>query len=84
EFRPVLMVILASGIGMLPLALGTGIGSENRVGIGTASVGGIFVAGLLTLILIPVMYNLFTGWRKEPARLDSMAKNLHENDAHID
>jgi len=65
EFRPVLMVILASGIGMLPMATGTGIGSENRMGIGIASVGGILVAGLLTLIMIPVTYILFTGWRKK-------------------
>jgi len=71
EFRPVLMVILASGIGMLPLALGTGIGSENRVGIGTASVGGIFVAGILTLTLIPVMYIAFTGWRKRKSAVNA-------------
>ncbi|HRT30555.1 MAG TPA: efflux RND transporter permease subunit [Kiritimatiellia bacterium] len=65
EFRAVLMVILASGIGMIPLATGTGIGSENRVGIGVASVGGIFMAGILTLTLLPVTYALFTGWRRK-------------------
>ena len=37
EFRPVLMVVLASGLGMLPMAIGRGIGSENRAGIGTAA-----------------------------------------------
>jgi HAE1 family hydrophobic/amphiphilic exporter-1 len=41
EFRPVLMVVLASGLGMLPIAIDNGIGSENRAGIGIASVGGI-------------------------------------------
>ena len=61
QFRPVLMVILASGLGMLPLAMSKGIGSEMRAGIGWASVGGIIVAGLLTLLILPILYNLFTG-----------------------
>jgi hydrophobic/amphiphilic exporter-1 (mainly G- bacteria), HAE1 family len=61
EFRPVLMVVLASGLGMLPIALSHGIGSENRMGIGIASVGGILVAGVLTLTVLPLVYTLFTG-----------------------
>ena len=65
QFRPVVMVVLASALGMLPLALSQGIGSENRVGIGTASVFGILVAGALTLVLIPVLWVLFT---RKPAR----------------
>ena len=48
------MVIVASGLGMLPIALSTGIGAVNRVGIGAASVGGILVAGALTLTLLPM------------------------------
>ncbi|HOE37360.1 MAG TPA: efflux RND transporter permease subunit [Kiritimatiellia bacterium] len=61
EFRPVLMVVLASGLGMLPIALSRGIGSESRAGIGIASVGGIIVAGILTLTALPMIYTLFTG-----------------------
>ena len=64
QFRPVVMVVLASALGMLPLALSQGIGSENRVGIGTASVFGILVAGALTLILIPMIWVFFS--RKSP------------------
>jgi HAE1 family hydrophobic/amphiphilic exporter-1 len=60
QFRPVLMVVLASGLGMLPIALSTGIGAENRTGIGIASVGGILVAGLLTLTILPLVYTLTT------------------------
>ena len=52
-FRAVLMVIVASGLGMLPIALSTGIGAVNRVGIGAASVGGIIVAGALTFLVVP-------------------------------
>ncbi len=65
QFRPVLMVVLASGLGMLPIALSTGIGSENRAGIGIASVGGILVAGALAIVIIPLIYTLFTGKPKE-------------------
>ena len=60
QFRPVLMVVLASGLGMLPIALSSGIGSENRVGIGIASVGGIIVAGILTITVLPLIYTLTT------------------------
>lgn len=52
-FRAVLMVVVASGLGMLPIAMSTGIGSVNRVGIGAASFGGILVAGALTLLVLP-------------------------------
>ncbi len=70
-FRPVLMVILASGLGMLPMAIGTGIGSENRAGIGIASVAGVLVAGVLTMTVLPLIYTLFTGRPKG----ESLAKS---------
>jgi len=60
QFRPALMLILASGLGMLPIALSAGIGSENRIGMGVASVGGILVAGLFTLTVLPVITALFS------------------------
>ena len=59
QFRPVLMIILAAGLGMLPLAMGTGSGSENRSAIGIASVGGVLVSGLLTITAMPIIYALF-------------------------
>jgi hydrophobic/amphiphilic exporter-1 (mainly G- bacteria), HAE1 family len=60
QFRPVLMVVLASGLGMLPLAMDTGLGAENRAGIGIASVGGVIMAGILTITILPLCYTLFT------------------------
>lgn len=63
-FRAVIMVILASGIGMLPMALSNGISSEMRRGIGIASTGGIVVSGLLSIIIIPLLYVFFT--KKQP------------------
>jgi HAE1 family hydrophobic/amphiphilic exporter-1 len=60
QFRPVVMITLAAVLGMLPLATSRGIGAELRTGVGIASVGGILVSGLLTLILLPILYDLFT------------------------
>ena len=45
---------------MLPLAKRAGIGVELRNGGGIASVGGILVSGVLTLLVMPLVYDLFT------------------------
>ncbi len=65
-FRAVLMVIAASGLGMMPIAMASGIGAVNRIGIGAASVGGIVVSGLLTITVLPLVYVFFT--RKSPKK----------------
>jgi len=60
RFRPIVMITLAAVLGMLPLALGRGIGAEMRNGVGIASAGGILISGVLALIVIPILYDLFT------------------------
>ncbi|HPG66709.1 MAG TPA: efflux RND transporter permease subunit [Candidatus Hydrogenedentes bacterium] len=60
QFRPIVMITVAAVLGMLPLALGRGIGSEMRNAIGIASVGGILVSGILTLVVVPILYDLMT------------------------
>jgi len=60
EFRAVIMVTMAAILGMLPLAIATGLASELTVGIGVASVGGIAISSVLTLFVIPIIYVLFT------------------------
>ncbi len=60
RFRPIIMTTIAAVLGMMPLAVSRGIGAELRNSIGVASVGGILVSGVLTLILLPVLYSLFT------------------------
>lgn len=59
RFRPIVMTTVAAVLGMLPLAVSRGIGAEMRNGIGVASVGGILVSGILTLIMVPVLHGLF-------------------------
>ena len=60
RFRPIAMITLAAVLGMLPLALGRGIGAEMRNGVGIASVGGILISGILTLVVMPIVFDLFT------------------------
>ena len=60
RFRPIAMITFAAVLGMLPLAVSRGIGAEMRNGVGIASVGGILVSGVLTLVVMPVLYDLFT------------------------
>lgn len=59
KFRPILMTSLASVIGMLPMAFGTGIGSELRSNCGLGVVGGLTFAAIMTLYLIPALYFKF-------------------------
>ncbi|HTL51939.1 MAG TPA: efflux RND transporter permease subunit [Planctomycetota bacterium] len=58
RLRPILMTTLAMIFGMLPIALGTGSGSESRAPMAVAVIGGLTTSTLLTLIVVPVVYSL--------------------------
>ncbi|MFA5617803.1 MAG: multidrug efflux RND transporter permease subunit [Syntrophorhabdaceae bacterium] len=56
RFRPIMMTTMAALLGALPLALGSGVGSELRRPLGITIVGGLVISQMLTLYTTPVMY----------------------------
>jgi multidrug efflux pump len=57
RFRPILMTTISTVFGALPLVLASGAGAESRAAIGTVIIGGMSFASLLTLFVIPVLYD---------------------------
>lgn len=68
RFRPIMMTTMAALIGTLPIALGTGTGSEARRPLGIAIVGGLVFSQILTLYLTPVFYTYMEAWRQKFVR----------------
>ena len=73
RFRPIMMTTMAALLGGLPLAFGTGIGSELRRPLGIAMVGGLLVSQVLTLYTTPVIYIFFDGLAQRFSRRKSRA-----------
>jgi len=59
RFRPILMTTMAALLGAVPLALGTGTGSELRQPLGITMIGGLIISQMLTLFTTPVIYLFF-------------------------
>ncbi len=68
RFRPIMMTTMAALLGGLPLALGSGFGSELRRPLGIAMVGGLLVSQALTLYTTPVIYIFFDNLAQRIAR----------------
>ncbi len=65
RLRPVLMTALVASLGFLPMMLATGRGAEVQRPLATVVVGGILSSTALTLLVLPVLYRLFSRERKE-------------------
>lgn len=66
RLRPILMTTLATILGMIPVAVGLGVGSELRAPMAIAIIGGLITSTLLSLIVVPVVYVLLDRWRRPP------------------
>ncbi len=60
RLRPVLMTAFTTALGLIPMLLATGIGSEVQKPLATVVVGGLFSSTLLTLFVLPVLYSAFS------------------------
>jgi heavy metal efflux system protein len=65
RLRPVLMTATVATLGMLPAAIHTGVGSDVQRGIATVVVGGLAIATLLTLFVLPSMYHVIEHWAEQ-------------------
>jgi len=73
RFRPIMMTTMAALLGALPLAFGTGTGSELRRPLGITLVGGLMLSQLLTLYTTPVIYLFFDAVAKKISALRGRA-----------
>ncbi len=62
RLRPIVMTTFSTILGMLPIALGWGAGSELRQPMAVAIIGGLITSSLLSLIVVPVIYTLLEDW----------------------
>jgi multidrug efflux pump len=58
RLRPIVMTVVSTILGAVPLALATGAGAESRSAIGIVVIGGLGIASALTLFVTPVLYDL--------------------------
>jgi multidrug efflux pump len=81
RLRPILMTTISTMLGAVPLVLAFGAGAESRQAIGTVIIGGLMFAGLLTLFLTPVLYNLLAPYTRPRGYVE---KRLAQELAHPD
>ncbi len=78
RLRPVLMTALVASLGFVPMALATGTGSEVQKPLATVVIGGLVTSTLLTLIVLPALYRMFTAW--DPSGLPEPQQEPWESD----
>ena len=64
RLRPILMTTIATIVGLIPMAIGIGEGSETNLPLARAVIGGLTVSTFFTLFLVPALYSIADRWRK--------------------
>ena len=83
RFRPVLMTGISTIFGALPLVMAVGAGAESRISIGVVIIGGLLFATVLTLFIIPLLYNWLAGYASSAnAIAERLDRELPEGESH--
>ena len=77
RLRPILMTSFTTLLGMLPLAISHGEGSEIWRPLGISIIGGLFFSMLISLIIVPVIYSLFAHAKKRREENNKIPQELH-------
>ncbi|MGB0749016.1 MAG: efflux RND transporter permease subunit [Magnetospiraceae bacterium] len=75
RFRPILMTVVSTVFGAVPLATAVGAGAESRIAIGIVVIGGLGLASILTLFITPVLYDLLARFARPS---DATTKDLEK------
>jgi len=78
RFRPIVMTALAMILGMLPMALALGEGSEQNAPLGRAVIGGLFAATMMTLFVVPAVYSIFSRTLITKKQRDERVQSISE------
>ncbi len=65
RFRPIIMTVISSLVGFFPLLIATGAGSVSRWSLGTAIFGGLLIATILSLLVVPILYIVIKTFEEE-------------------
>jgi HAE1 family hydrophobic/amphiphilic exporter-1 len=84
RLRPILMTTFALIAGMIPVAIARGEGAQFRQPLGVAVIGGVLTSTLLTLLVIPTVYEIFFDWREALGRRIRGAKLATQSGAIVD
>jgi len=78
RLRPILMTSIATGLGLVPMSLGIGEGSELQVPLARVVIGGLTTSLVITLVLVPVVYTLFEEGISNPFRRNKKSADALE------
>jgi len=86
QMRPILMATLGAAIGLLPAAVATGIGAQTQQPLARVVVGGMLTAAVLILVVLPVLYSLFStsdGAGPEPGIPPELPQDTRTGKDHV-